>query len=414
MAPVSLPRLSFPKEKLKIVLLEDINRSALSTFKKAGYSNVQRLNRASSGEELKLLLKDAHVLGIRSKTKLSAEVLQMAPKLLAAGCFCIGTNQVDLDMATQLGVPIFNSPYSNTRSVAELVLAEAILLIRRIPERNFHAHRGGWLKDAKGSNEVRGKTLGIVGYGHIGSQVSVLAESLGFNVLFYDVEPKLPLGNATAAKSLTQLLKESDVVTLHVPGGEATNNIMNARAFKAMKKGSVFLNLARGTVVDIPALRDALKSGHLRGAAVDVFPAEPKSRNEKFESELQGIPNVILSPHIGGSTQEAQQNIGLDVATKIIQFLDTGATTGSQSIPSLRLPRYDASHRILHIHHNKPGVLSAINSRLSDGNINILGQYLKTNSSIGYVVLDVHAKTSKSALKHLQEVPQTIRTRILY
>lgn len=408
------PKLSFPKDKIKILLLEDINRSAVTTFKKAGYTNIKRMTRASVGEELDELLKDTHILGIRSKTKLTEEVLRKAPRLLAAGCFCIGTNQVNLDVATELGTPIFNSPYSNTRSVAELVLAEAILLMRRIPERNFEAHKGGWLKDAKRSNEVRGKTLGIVGYGHIGSQVSVLAESLGFQVLFYDIEPKLPLGNARSARSMAELLRESDVVTLHVPGGEGTNNLMNARAFKQMKKGSVFLNLARGTVVDIPALKSALESGHLRGAAVDVFPKEPKSRNEQFESPLQGIPNIILSPHIGGSTQEAQQNIGIDVASKLVQFLDTGATTGSQSIPGLRLPGHETAHRILHIHANKPGMLTAINSALSDAGINILGQYLKTNQHIGYVVLDVDKKTSKAALKHLQNIPDTIRTRILY
>lgn len=405
---------SFPKEKIRIVLLEDVNRSAATAFRKAGYSRIERRNGAASGPDLRALVRDAHVLGIRSKTRLTADHLAPSNRLLAVGCFCIGTNQVDLRAARLAGVPVFNSPYSNTRSVAELVLAEAVLLMRRVPERNAAAHGGRWLKDAKGSFEVRGKTLGIVGYGHIGSQVSVLAEGLGFNVCYYDIEPKLPLGNARPVRNLHELLRASDAVTLHVPGGEGTANMIDARVLRAMKKGAVLLNLSRGSVVDIPALREVLQSGHLRGAAVDVFPVEPKILRDEFESPLRGLPNVILTPHIGGSTQEAQQMIGTDVAGRLIDFLDRGATTGSHSVPSLRLPRQEDTHRILHIHRNRPGVLGAINASLSAAHVNILGQYLKTDPDIGYVVLDVDAKGSRKALGRLKEVEHTIRTRLLY
>jgi D-3-phosphoglycerate dehydrogenase len=405
---------SFPRERIKVLLFEDIHNGAVQAFRNAGYTQVTKLTRSASGDELHKLIKDAHVIGIRSKTQIREEQFAAAKKLLAVGCFCIGTNQVDLNAATIEGVPVFNSPYSNTRSVAELVLAESIMLMRRIPERNAAAHQGRWLKDAKGSNEVRGKTLGIIGYGHIGSQVSVLAESLGLNVLYYDVDPKLPLGNAVTAGKLNDLLKQSDIVTLHVPGGSGTELLMGEKEFAQMKRGAVFLNLARGTVVDIPALVKSLKSGRIRGAAVDVFPVEPKSKQDEFYSELRGLHNVILTPHIGGSTREAQASIGLDVSQKLIQFLETGTSTGSHSIPALRLPRQEKTHRILHIHENKAGVLGEINARLSDTGINILGQYLKTNAQIGYVVLDVDSKTSKRALSKLKEVPHTIRTRILY
>lgn len=405
---------SFPKDKIRILLLEDINRSAVTAFRKAGYRNVDRLSRAYSGEELRQLISKAHVIGVRSKTQLTSEVLNQADKLLAVGCFCIGTNQVDLKEASRLGIPVFNSPYSNTRSVAELVLAEAIMLMRRVPERHAAAREGRWLKDAKGSNEVRGKTLGIVGYGHIGSQVSVLAESLGFQVIFHDVEPRLPLGNAQSARSLKDLLERSDVVTLHVPGGSGTQNLIGNKELDQMKKGAALINLSRGTVVNIEALCQSLKSRKLRGAAVDVFPLEPKSRKDEFESSLREFDNVILTPHVGGSTQEAQQNIGEDVAGKLIAFLDTGRTTGSHSVPALRLPRQEGTHRILHIHENRPGVLGAINASLSDASVNIMGQYLKTNEEIGYVVLDVHSRTSKKALSTLKDVPGTIRARVLY
>ncbi len=405
---------SFPKERIQVVLLEDIHPAAVRAFRKAGYHNIRKLKRSATGAELESIMREAHILGIRSKTSLGAEVLQHADKLLAIGCFCIGTNQVDLEKATDLGIAVFNSPYSNTRSVAELVLAEAIMLLRRIPERSQAAHEGRWLKDAKGSYEGRGKTIGIVGYGHIGSQVSVLAESLGFRVLFYDVAPTLPLGNARPVRTLPELLREADVLTLHVPGDKGTENLINARNIKMMKKGAVLLNLARGGVVDTAALREALLSGHLGGASVDVHPVEPKANDDRFSSPLQGLPNVILTPHIGGSTQEAQQQIGLDVANKLLTFLETGSSINSHSVPELSLPVHQNSHRILHIHWNTPGVLSAINASLSKANINIVGQFLSTNARIGYVVLDVDQRSSKKALEHLKEVPHTIRSRVLY
>ena len=411
MTPV---KTSYPKKKIQVVLLEDIHQAAVQSFKKAGYNNIVKLKRSASGEELKKIVREAHILGIRSKTQLTAEVLEEAGKLLTVGCFCIGTNQVDLDMATDKGIPVFNSPYSNTRSVAELVLAEAIMLMRRIPERSNAAHEGRWLKDAKRSYEVRGKVIGIVGYGHIGSQVSVLAESLGFKVIFYDIAPVLPLGNAHPVRTLQELLKEADVVTLHVPGDAGTSNMINARTIKMMKKGAILLNLARGTVVDTEVLKAALLSGQLGGASVDVHPVEPKANDDLFTSPLQGLPNVLLTPHIGGSTQEAQQQIGLDVAGKMLAFLENGTTINSHSVPELSLPVNDTSHRILHIHWNKPGVLSAINSRLHDSKINILGQFLSTNSRIGYVVLDVDRQNSSKAFDELRHIPHTIRSRVLY
>jgi D-3-phosphoglycerate dehydrogenase len=405
---------SYPKDKIKVVLLEDIHPAAVSAFRKAGYTDITKLKRSAAGAELDAIVRDAHILGIRSKTQLTQAVLDQAGKLLAVGCFCIGTNQVDLDRATEKGIPVFNSPYSNTRSVAELVLAEAIMLLRRIPARSEAAHAGRWLKDARGSYESRGKVMGIVGYGHIGSQVSVLAESLGFQVVFHDIAPVLPLGNARPLRSLAELLKVSDVVTLHVPGGSGTDNLINARNLKTMKKGAILLNLARGTVVDTAALKAAIESGQIGGASVDVHPVEPKANDDRFDSPLQGLPNVILTPHIGGSTQEAQQQIGLDVAGKLLSFLESGTTINSHSVPELSLPSHENSHRILHIHWNKPGVLSAINAKLSEHNINIVGQYLSTNAKIGYVVLDVDQRSSRKAFDQLREVAHTIRSRVLY
>ncbi len=340
--------------------------------------------------------------------------MEAAKKLQAIGCFCIGVNQVDLKAATKNGVVVFNAPYSNTRSVAELVIGLAIILIRRIPDKNKAAHEGTWLKDAKNSFELRGKTLGIIGYGNIGSQVSVLAEAMGMKVIFYDVETKLPLGNAEDAKSLKELLGRSDIVTLHVPETSHTQNLINKSTLKYFKKGAILINYARGEVVDLEALRKAIIDGNISGAAVDVFPVEPEKNGDRFQTPLQDLPNVILTPHIGGSTEEAQQNIGEDVSIKLFNFLEKGITFGSHTVPALALPPQEGSHRILHIHNNVPGVLSEINTTLSKNNINILGQYLKTNDEIGYVVLDVDKQISAKALHLLKEVKQTIKVRILY
>jgi D-3-phosphoglycerate dehydrogenase len=405
---------SFPKNKMKIVLLEGINPSAINEFNAAGYKQIELYPNAFSEQQLLDIMPHVHVLGIRSKTHITQKVLERASRLLAIGCFCIGTNQVDMKAATLAGVAVFNSPYSNTRSVAELVVGSAIMLIRHIPEKNEAAHRGVWLKDHRGCYEIRGKTLGIIGYGHIGSQVSVLAESMGMKVIYYDIAPKLPLGNAVPVKSMNELLKHADIVTLHVPGGKGTDNLMSASRIRMMKKGSFLINYSRGTVVDIDALQHALKTGHLAGAAIDVFPNEPESKNDKFQSPLQGLHNVILTPHIGGSTEEAQVNIGQDVAQKLISFIDTGSTMGSHSVPELSLPVQQNTHRLLHIHHNMPGILSEINGILSGMNVNIAGQYLKTNEAIGYVVLDIEKRGSNKILSELKKVKYTIKTRILY
>ena len=365
-------------------------------------------------EELLQEIPNVHILGIRSKTRISAAVLKAARKLQAIGCFCIGVNQVDLRAATRSGVVVFNAPYSNTRSVAELVIGAAIMLIRRVPDKNRAAHDGIWLKEAKGSYELRGKTIGIVGYGNIGSQVSILAEALGMRVLFYDVETRMPLGNATDARTLKELLKASDIVTLHVPQTTQTKNLISRQLLRSFKKGSVLINYARGEVVDLEALRDAIDEGHIGGAAVDVFPAEPEKSGDRFRTPLQDCSNVILTPHIGGSTEEAQQNIGEDVSVKLFNYLEKGITNGSHTVPALALPPQEGAHRILHIHNNVPGVLSAINTSLSDNRINILGQYLKTNEEIGYVVLDVDKQISARALQLLRDVKETIRVRMLY
>ena len=405
---------SYPKERIKILFLENISDKAVQYFKQQGYANVKKLNGALSEEELIKEIKDVHLLGIRSKTHISAKVLAAADKLQAIGCFCIGVNQVDLQAATEAGVVVFNAPYSNTRSVAELVIGASIMLIRRIPDKNKAAHAGTWMKEAKGSYELRSKTLGIIGYGNIGSQVSVLAESLGMKVLFYDTETKLPLGNASSAKNLKELLSLSDIVSLHVPETEQTNNLINKTNLKFFKKGAILINYARGEVVDLKALALSLSNGDLGGAAIDVYPWEPEKNGDRFETPLQGISNVILTPHIGGSTEEAQQNIGEDVSVKLFQYLERGITNGSHTVPAIGLPPVENAHRILHIHHNGPGVLSAINTALSINNINIVGQYLKTNDAIGYVVLDVDKKLSKQALSLLKEVKATIKVRILY
>jgi D-3-phosphoglycerate dehydrogenase / 2-oxoglutarate reductase len=405
---------SYPKEKIKILFLENISDKAVHHFKENGYTSVKKIGGALSEEELIKEVKDVHLLGIRSKTQITEKVLQAATKLQAIGCFCIGVNQVNLKAATKKGVVVFNAPYSNTRSVAELVIGLSIMLIRRIPDKNKAAHEGIWNKEAKGSYELRGKTLGLVGYGNIGSQVSVLAEALGMKVLFYDVETKLPLGNASSCRSLKELLGSADIVSLHVPETSQTKNLINKSNIKHFKKGAILINYARGEVVDLTALAKALKDGDLGGAAIDVFPWEPEKNGDRFESPLQGLSNVILTPHIGGSTEEAQQNIGDDVSAKLFNYLEKGITYGSHTVPAISLPPVEGSHRILHIHNNVPGVLSAINTELASHNINIVGQYLQTNNDIGYVVLDVDKKLSKQALELLRDVKETIKVRILY
>jgi D-3-phosphoglycerate dehydrogenase len=413
-AEMETQKTSYPKEKIRILFLENISDAAVKNFRGHEYSNVEKITKALTEDDLVKEIKDVHILGIRSKTQITKRVLDAAKKLQAIGCFCIGVNQVDLKAATKNGVVVFNAPYSNTRSVAELVIGLSIMLIRRIPDKNKAAHEGIWMKDAKNSFELRGKTLGIIGYGNIGSQVSVLAEGMGMKVIFYDVETKLPLGNAEDAKSLKEVLSRSDIVTLHVPETSQTKNLISKPNLKLFKKGAILINYARGEVVDLDALRKAILDGAISGAAVDVFPVEPEKNGDKFETPLQDLPNVILTPHIGGSTEEAQENIGEDVSGKLFNYLEKGITFGSHTVPALALPPQEGSHRILHIHNNVPGVLSEINTTLSKNNINIVGQYLKTNEEIGYVVLDVDRQISSKALQLLKEVKQTIKVRMLY
>jgi D-3-phosphoglycerate dehydrogenase / 2-oxoglutarate reductase len=410
----TIEKTSYPKEKIRILFLENISDLAVKNFQKQGYTQVEKITKALTEEELIKEIKDVHILGIRSKTQVTAKVLEAAKKLQAIGCFCIGVNQVDLKAATKHGITVLNAPYSNTRSVAELVIGLSVMLIRRIPDKNKAAHEGIWNKDAKGSFELRGKTLGIIGYGNIGSQVSVLAEAMGMKVLFYDAETKLPLGNATDGKTLKEVLGKADIVTLHVPETSQTKNLINKSNLKYFKKGGILINYARGEVVDLDALRKFIVDGHIGGAAIDVFPWEPEKNGDRFQSPLQDLPNVILTPHIGGSTEEAQQNIGEDVSVKLFNYLEKGITFGSHTVPALALPPQEGSHRILHIHNNVPGVLSAINTQLSKHNINIVGQYLKTNEEIGYVVLDVDKQLSAKALQLLKEVKETIKVRMLY
>jgi D-3-phosphoglycerate dehydrogenase / 2-oxoglutarate reductase len=405
---------SYPKEKINILFLENISDAAVKQFKDAGYASVRKLNGALSEEQLIKEVKDVHLLGIRSKTQITKNILDAAKKLQAIGCFCIGVNQVDLKSARQNGVAVFNAPYSNTRSVAELVIGLSIMLIRRIPDKNKAAHEGKWNKEAKGSYELRGKTLGIIGYGNIGSQVSILAEGLGMKVIFYDAVTKLPLGNAVAKKSLKEVLNQADIITLHVPETAQTKNLINKANLKYFKKGGILINYARGEVVDLDALAKAITEGSISGAAIDVYPWEPEKNGDTFQTPLQNLPNVILTPHIGGSTEEAQMNIGEDVSNKLLQYLEMGSSTGSHTIPSLSLPPQEGTHRILHIHNNVPGVLSAINTALSQHHINILAQYLKTNDEVGYVVLDVDKKLSNQALQLLKELKDTIKVRLLY
>jgi D-3-phosphoglycerate dehydrogenase len=405
---------SYPKDKIKVLFLENISDKAVQYFKQQGYSDVKKIAGALSEEELIKVIKDVHILGIRSKTFISKKVLDHAKKLQAIGCFCIGVNQVDLKACKQKGVAVFNAPYSNTRSVAELVIGASILLIRRILDKNKAAHQGIWNKEAKGSFELRGKTMGIIGYGNIGTQLSVMAEAMGMRVQFFDVETKLPLGNAQAKKSIKDIVSTSDIISLHVPETSQTKNLINKAVIKQFKTGSILVNYARGEVVDLDALALAIKEKQIAGAAIDVFPIEPEKNGDPFSSPLQGLSNVLLTPHIGGSTEEAQENIGEDVGIKLYQYLERGVSNGSHTIPSLSLPPVDDAHRILHMHKNVPGVLGAINTLLSKNKINIVGQYLKTNDEIGYVVLDVDSKLSKQAMTLLKEVKETIRVRMLY
>ena len=405
---------SYPKDRIKVLFLENISDKAVQYFKQQGYADVKKVAGALSEEELIKVIKDVHILGIRSKTFISKKVLDSAKKLQAIGCFCIGVNQVDLKACKQKGIAVFNAPYSNTRSVAELVIGASIFLIRKILDKNKAAHNGIWNKEAKGSFELRGKTMGIIGYGNIGTQLSVMAEAMGMRVQFYDIETKLPLGNAQARKSIKEIVSSSDIISLHVPETNQTKNLINKALIKQFKSGAILINYARGEVVDLDALAEAIQEKQIAGAAIDVFPVEPEKNGDAFTTPLQGLSNVLLTPHIGGSTEEAQENIGEDVSIKLYQYLERGVSNGSHTIPSLSLPPVDGAHRILHIHKNVPGVLGAINTLLSKNKINIVGQYLKTNDEIGYVVLDVDSKLSKQAMALLKEVKETIKVRILY
>ncbi len=405
---------SFDKDRIRILLLEGVHPSAAANLNSAGYHNVTALGQALQGDELAEALADVHMVGIRSRTQLDGAVLASARRLMAVGCFCIGTNQVDVGAATEAGVPVFNAPFSNTRSVAELVLAEAILLLRGVPEKSTRMHAGEWRKSAKSAFEVRGKTLGVVGYGNIGAQLGVLAEGLGMKVVFYDVVKKLNMGNARQLDSLESLLGSADVVTFHVPATPLTRNMIGAAELSLMKPAAVLINASRGNVIDLGALAERLKAGALLGAAVDVFPTEPKANDEPFESPLRGLPNVILTPHVGGSTQEAQENIGLEVSEKLIRYSDNGSTLSAVNFPEVALPEHPGQHRLLHIHKNVPGVMSAINQVLSDHQVNVAGQYLQTNPAIGYVVVDIEADYPRSVLEALRAIPFTIRARVLF
>ena len=408
-----MEKFSLAKDKIKILLLEGLHQSAVQTFKNQGYSNIEYLKTSLPEDELIERIKDAHFIGIRSRTQLTENVLDAATKLVAIGCFCIGTNQVDLTAALKRAIPVFNAPFSNTRSVAELVLGEIIMLLRGIPQRSAAAHRGEWQKTANNSFEARGKTLGIIGYGHIGTQLSIMAENIGMRVQFYDIEDKLVLGNATQVNFAT-LLKTSDVITLHVPETAQTKNMIGEAELEIMKPGSILINASRGTVVDIDALTEALRSKKLAGAAIDVFPVEPKGNDEEFISPLREFDNVILTPHIGGSTQEAQENIGYEVAGKMVKYSDNGSTLSAVNFPEVSLPEHKGRSRLLHIHKNQPGVLTKINEAFAKHNINIAGQYLQTNADIGYVVIDIDSDDVEQALNELKAIPGTLRARVLH
>uniref|UniRef100_Q0I102 D-3-phosphoglycerate dehydrogenase n=1 Tax=Histophilus somni (strain 129Pt) TaxID=205914 RepID=Q0I102_HISS1 len=407
-------KVSLDKSKIKFLLLEGIHQNALEVLKAAGYTNIEYHRKALEPDELKIAIKDAHFIGIRSRTSLTEDILAEATKLIAIGCFCIGTNQVDLEAAKARGIPVFNAPFANTRSVAELVLGEILLLMRNIPQANADVHRGLWNKSMVGSYEVRGKRLGIIGYGHIGSQLSIIAEALGMNVYFYDIETKLPLGNAQQMNSLEELLSTCDVVSLHLPENSSTKNLMNAERIAQLKANCIFINAARGTVVDIDALAQALESKKIRGAAIDVFPKEPASIEEEFISPLRAFDNVILTPHIGGSTVEAQENIGVEVANKFVKYSDNGSTLSAVNFPEVSLPEHSNAKRLLHIHHNRPGILNKINQIFVEQNINIAAEYLQTEAKIGYVVIDVETEDTAQLLAKLKQIEGTIRARVLF
>lgn len=405
---------SLGKTKIKFLMLEGIHDSAIEALARVGYTHVVCHPKALPEERLLEEIAAAHFVGIRSRTQLTEKVLAQAPKLVAIGCFCIGTNQVDLGAAARMGIPVFNAPFSNTRSVAELVIAEMVLLLRRIPERTAAAHRGEWQKTANGSYECRGKTLGIVGYGNIGMQVGVLAEGLGMRVIYFDIKSKLPIGNAQPVPTLDALLKESHVLSLHVPQDEKTDRLIGANEIAKMRPGAMLVNASRGNVVDIDALANALRSNQLGGAAIDVFPVEPKSNNDSFESPLRGIDNCILTPHIGGSTQEAQANIGVEVAEKLAHYSDNGTTVSAVNFPEVALPEHQGKHRLLHVHDNVPGIMSAINAVFSENDVNVSGQYLQTRGDTGYVVIDIEANYSEAVLDRLSAIPGTLRCRVLF
>ena len=405
---------SFNKKDIKVLLLEGIHQSSVQYFTESGYTNVEYFKGALDEKELEEKIKSVHIIGIRSRTNLTKEVLSKAKKLFAIGCFSIGTNQVDLSAAKHLGIPVFNAPFSNTRSVAELVIAEIIMLMREVPAKSAAAHRGEWLKLSSNSFEVRDKNLGIIGYGHIGSQVSILAEAMGMNVYYFDIEKKLSLGKATACSLLVDLLKISDVITLHVPETELTRNMISKPELDLMKKASVLINASRGTVVDYAAVAGALRNGHLAGVAADVFPEEPASSAEKFHSVLQEFDNAILTPHIGGNTLEAQENIGMEVAEKLVRYSDNGSTIGAVNFPQISLQPNHNKQRFLHIHQNMPGLLKDINNVFTGRSINIVSQFLQTDPEIGYVIIDTESQTDETILKDLKAIPHTIRARILY
>ncbi|WP_088329831.1 phosphoglycerate dehydrogenase [Lacimicrobium sp. SS2-24] len=409
-----MSKVSLPKDKIRILLLEGVHQSALETLKANGYTNIEYLKTSLPEPELIEKIRDVHFVGVRSRTQITANVVEAAQKLVAIGCFCIGTNQVDLSATRLRGIPVFNAPFSNTRSVAELVLGEILLLLRGIPQKNAKAHRGEWDKSASGSYEARGKTLGIIGYGHIGTQLGILAEHLGMQVQFYDIEDKLVLGNARQIKSLNQLLKTSDVITLHVPETPQTTNMIGHAELDTMKHGAILINASRGTVVDIDALAENLASNKLSGAAIDVFPVEPKSNDEEFVSPLREFDNVLLTPHVGGSTQEAQENIGIEVAGKLAKYSDNGSTLSAVNFPEVSLPEQYGRSRLLHIHRNIPGVLTQINQAFAQMNINIAAQYLQTSPEIGYVVIDVDSEDADEAFQRLLSIDGTIKTRILH
>jgi D-3-phosphoglycerate dehydrogenase / 2-oxoglutarate reductase len=405
---------SLDKSKIKVLLLEGIHENAVRYFRECGYSDVECLNEALSGSELEKKLQNIHIIGIRSRTELRKEILLKTPKLFAIGCFSIGTNQVDTRDAKLLGIPVFNAPFSNTRSVAELVIAECIMLMRGIPEKNVLAHNRIWQKSLNNSVEIRGKTIGIIGYGHIGSQVSILAENLGMNIYYYDIEKKLSLGNSRPTSSLNELLKVSDTVTVHVPSTELTRNMISTEQIALMKKGACLINASRGDVVDYKAVAEGLRSKHLAGVAADVFPEEPASNDMPFITDLQDFNNVILTPHIAGSTMEAQANIGLEVAEKLVKYSDTGSTFGAVNFVEIALHANSAKQRFLHIHKNVPGVLKELNAYFSTRGINISAEYLQTDADIGYVILETDSELGPSVLKDLKNIPSTIRVRILY